>query len=291
MSAGGPIRFQAPSGRPDVAMVEAYARDGFLVLDGFASEDECRALAGRIDELIAAFDPSEFRTAFDTAAQRHGRDAYFRESGDKIRFFFEPEALDLGGRLVRPKVRAINKIGHALHDLDPVFERFSRDPRFGALAGALGPAKPRLIQSMAILKQPFIGDEVGWHQDATYLFTEPQSVTGFWLALEDAGLDNGCLRAIPGGHRGPLRERFRDQGGALKLETLDRTPWPADAGVAIEAPRGTLVVIHGLLPHASGANRTTASRYAYALHAIDADAVYPADNWLKRGALPARGFA
>jgi phytanoyl-CoA hydroxylase len=52
------------------------------------------------------------------------------------------------------------------------------------------------------------------------------------------------------------------------------------------------VVLHGLLPHLSGANTSDRSRHAYAIHLVEAGAAYPADNWLQRAAgLPARGFA
>lgn len=284
------VRFEAEEGTVSPAMLDAYRRDGFLIIDRFIPEETCRALVTRAEALIEAFDPSESRTVFDTSAQTHGADDYFRKSGDKIRFFYEPEAIDASGMLKVPKSRAINKIGHALHDLDPAFAALSRRTALRRLAFGIGLADPLLIQSMLILKQPRIGEEVGWHQDATYLYTEPLSATGFWIALEDARRDNGCLKAIPGGHRGPLRQRYRDRSGRLVLEELDPTPWPSTEAVEIEAPRGTLIVLHGLLPHASGANRTSRSRYAFALHAVERGAHYPAENWLQRSAMPARGF-
>jgi phytanoyl-CoA hydroxylase len=120
--------------------------------------------------------------------------------------------------------RALNKIGHALHDLDPVFSRVSRRPEFATLAQALGIERPLLLQSMYLFKQPRIGAEVGWHQDATYLYTRPITVTGLWIALDDADRDNGCLMALPGGHRGPLRQRFHRAGEAMVTDTLDATP-------------------------------------------------------------------
>jgi phytanoyl-CoA hydroxylase len=59
----------------------------------------------------------------------------------------------------------------------------------------------------------------------------------------------------------------------------------------LEAKRGTLVALHGLLPHYSGANRSVRSRHAYTLHVIDGACRYPADNWLRRGPeMPLRGF-
>ena len=124
--------------------------------------------------------------------QGHARDRYFRESGGAIRFFFEEDATD------QPVALALNKIGHALHDLDPVFDRVSRQPRMAALARALGLAAPLLLQSMYLFKQPLVGGEVGWHQDATYLRTQPSTVVGLWIALDDADRDNGCLMALPG---------------------------------------------------------------------------------------------
>src|SRR3546814_8114730 len=86
---------------------------------------------------------------------------------------------------------------------------------------------------MYIFKQPHIGGEVGWHQDSTFLYTDPLSVVGLWFALEDATLENGCLWALPGAHKGPLRERWRRKDGALAMERLDDTPWP-QAGVRSE---------------------------------------------------------
>jgi phytanoyl-CoA hydroxylase len=261
-------------------MNAAYERDGFLVVPDFLPAADCDALQARAAELVAGFDPGPARTLFSTRDQGHARDAYFLESGGAIRFFFEEEASD-----------QLNKIGHALHDLDPVFDRVSRQPRLAAVAHDVGLEEPLLLQSMYIFKNPGIGGEVGWHQDATYLHTRPSTVTGFWIALDDADRDNGCLLALKGAHRGPLRRRFHRAGEGTLTEVLDASPWPTEEPVAIEVRRGTLVLLHGLLPHASSANRSSRPRHAYALHLIDGRAAYSADNWLQRPELPLRGFA
>jgi phytanoyl-CoA hydroxylase len=270
---------------------ERFERDGFLVLPGFVPRAECAALRARMAELVAAFDPGEVRTIFSTTRHSHAQDRYFLGSGDRIRFFFEEEAFDDQGRLRQSKERSINKVGHALHDLDPVFERFSRQPALEELVLELGPAEPLLLQSMYIFKQPRIGGEVVCHQDAAFLYTEPLSVIGLWFALEDATIKNGCMYAAPGGHFGPLRARFLRHGERTEMVTLEPTPLPSNGLVPLEAPEGTLIVLHGLLPHRSGPNRSARSRHAYALHAIDGQARYSPDNWLQRAPeMPLRGF-
>ncbi|MBX3159754.1 MAG: phytanoyl-CoA dioxygenase family protein [Deltaproteobacteria bacterium] len=269
-----------------------YHRDGFLVLPRFVDEAACDELMRAASHIVRTSSP-ETVSVFTTHEQARRTDDYFLGSGDQVRCFFEEEAFAADGMLAQPIERSINKIGHALHDLDPAFVRFSYDHRFGALLGELGLARPLLLQSMYIYKQPFIGGEVTPHQDHTFLWTDPPSATGLWFALEDATVDNGCMWARPGSHREPPRRRFRRDGrGGASFEVLDPAPFPEDGYVPLEAPRGTCIVLHGLLLHRSGANRSPRSRQAYSLHAIDGAAAYRADNWLQRGPhLPLRGFA
>jgi phytanoyl-CoA hydroxylase len=269
-----------------------YDRDGFLVLEDFVSDADCDALRERAAELVSEFDPQGVVSIFSTREQTRTSDEYFLSSGDRIRFFFEEDAFDATGNLKQSKERSINKIGHALHDLDPVFNRFSRTPELKRLVADLGVRNPLLIQSMYIFKQPNIGGEVTCHQDSTFLYTEPMSVCGLWFALEDATLENGCLWAIRGGHKGGLKSRFvRASGGGTRFEVLDETPWQTDKLTPLEVKKGTLIVLNGLLPHLSRANTSPRSRQAYTLHVIDGANDYPAENWLQRNAeLPPRGF-
>lgn len=274
------------------SQLAAFERDGFLIVENFAKPEDCERLKQRAEGLVAAFDPQGVISIFTTKEQTRISNEYFLESGDKIRFFFEEDAFALDGSLRQSKENSINKIGHALHDLDPAFERFSRKPELAAIAADLGYKQPLLLQSMYIFKQPNIGGEVTCHQDATFLYTEPMTVTGFWFALEDATLENGCLWAIPGGHKLGLKKRFsRAKGGGTKMEVLDDSPWPDDQLVPLEVKAGTLIILHGLLPHMSYANRSPKSRHAYTIHVVDGAAEYPADNWLRRSAdMPPRGF-
>ena len=277
------------------AQKDQYLADGYLVLPGFKPDHELAALRQRALQIVEAFDAQAHRAIFSTQDQaRRGADATFLASAEGIECFFEAEAFGADGQLRQAKALSINKIGHALHDLDPVFERFSCQPALHALALDLGLVEPQLWQSMVIFKQPGIGGEVTWHQDASFFDTTPSSVTAFWFALEDATLDNGCLWVQPGGHHGPLRERFVRQGNQVRMEKLSSLPWPdATTGNAVPLPvaAGTLVCFHGRLPHWSAPNRSAASRHAYTLHATDGRAHYAADNWLQRSpALPVRGF-
>ncbi len=234
---------------------QAYERDGFLILEGFVEPAACDALIARADQIVRAFRPETY-SIFSTRDQARTIDDYFLASGDQIRCFFEEEAFTADGALRRPVEQSINKIGHAMHDLDPVFSAFSRDPRLAALTAELGITDPLLLQSMYIFKQPFIGGEVVAHQDHTFLWTDPPSATGLWFALEDATIDNGCLWARPGGHAEPAHQRFhRTPAGGTAFDVIDPRPLPLDGMVALEAPKGTCVVLHGLLPHRSGANR------------------------------------
>ena len=84
---------------------------------------------------------------------------------------------------------------------------------------------------------------------------------------------------------------MRAEGGGTTFRMLDTTPVPEQDMVPLEVEKGTLVVLHGLLPHRSGPNTSPKSRHAYSVHLIDGTASYPDDNWLRRSPeMPPRGF-
>lgn len=274
------------------AMLQDFRDAGVLILQDFVSREQCDELRQRARQLVAEFDPQSVRSSFSTTDNEQLDDSYFVESGDKIRFFLEQDAFADDGQLRQSKEHSLNKMGHAMHDLDPVFERFSRQQRLARAVRSLGFADPAIIQSMYIFKPPRIGGEVVCHQDSTYIYTEPESCIGFWFALQDATLENGCMQFIAGAHKQPLKKRnYRKADGKLTTETLDPTPWQDARTLAAEAPAGTLVIFDGRAPHMSAANQSSKSRHAYTLHVIDRNCHYPAENWLQRGAdLPLRGF-
>jgi len=269
-----------------------FDASGVIILKDYVAADDCLHLKARVRELIDEFDPESVRTVFSTTRQTQLNDHYFYESGDKIRFFFEDGAFDDAGVLRQSKHQSLNKMGHAMHDLDPVFDAFSRTPKLARTVASLGFRDPAIIQSMYIFKPPGIGGEVTCHQDSTFIYTEPESCIGFWFAIDEATTLNGCMKFVPGEHKKPLRQRNRRlEDGKFVIETVDATPWPDSGWVQAEAGPGSLVIFHGRMPHLSGPNSSETSRHAYTLHVIEKQNHYPAENWLQRSdALPLRGF-
>src|SRR3989442_14339217 len=128
--------------------IAEYEQNGFLVMKNFVHAGACDRLRERAEELVRKFDPSGVVSIFSTHEQTRTSDDYFLESGDKIRFFFEENAFNSDGTLKQSKEESINKIGHALHDLDPAFNEFSRTVEIKQLVSDLGIDDPLLLQSM-----------------------------------------------------------------------------------------------------------------------------------------------
>lgn len=215
------------------------------------------------------------------------------------------DAFDAEGHLTKPKHRAINKIGHYLHGLNPQYTKASINATNAKIAQSLGFKDPRVLQSMIICKQPEIGGRVPPHQDSTFLYTDPPSAVGFWYALEDCTVENGCLSFAAGSHkRAPVRHRFvrlhegeENLGGQL-VNTAGTgfienqgAQWPQGLVEDNEVKKeiydleevkaGTLVLIHGNVLHKSEKNTSQKGRMIYTFHVIEGENEYDQRNWLQ----------
>ena len=275
------------------SQIQFYQENGYLLIPKYATTENIQILRAAAQQLVAEFDLS-YRSIFTTENQQRHSDRYFLESGDQVRCFFEEEAFDNEGNLSVEKSQAINKIGHAMHDLLPVFRRFSYQAFLFSIAKALGMQCPAIAQSQYIFKQAKIGGVVNPHTDSTFIYTTPLSCLGAWFALEDADEENGCLTVLPKSHLDyPLQEQFvrnETESGTIFVDTSEaRCTWNTGEMIPLPAKQGDLILLHGSLVHGSHANRSSRSRHAYVLHLIDLACEWSSRNWLQRSpSLPFR---
>ncbi|OCH93096.1 phytanoyl-CoA dioxygenase [Obba rivulosa] len=252
----------------------------YLRLPSFLTPVESQVLLDRAKQLLDDFDAeSHPRTKFTTGDDNHVGDDYFLTSGDKIRYFLEEDAVDADGKLNREKQKAVNKIGHGLHILDPVFRRATlENPAMKAVVRDLQFHRdPVALQSMVICKQPRIGGE------------DPPSALGFWIALEKCTPENGALSFLPGSHLiAPISKRFvRLPTGGTGFEQLippeAAPPNPEGKYVMECCMPGDMVLIHGSVLHRSEKNLSPHTRFAYTFHMIESPpyAIYDQKNWLQ----------
>jgi phytanoyl-CoA hydroxylase len=284
--------------------LDFWNKNGYLLIPNALSAETVSSLLTETNSLLSSFDLTTHpMTKFSTGQKSaHVGDDYFLTSHNKVRFFFEEDAFTPSGELSKPKEKAINKIGHYLHALSSPFKAATLNKENAAIARSLGFRDPRCLQSMVICKQPEIGGAVPAHQDSTFLYTEKPSAVGFWYALEDATVSNGCLSFAAGSHkRAPVRSRFIQQpeGGTgfienegskfpAGLETEEEKEEQEEEYTIGEVKAGTLVLIHGNLLHKSEKNTSEKSRNIYTFHVIEGDEVYDERNWLQP---PKEGFS
>ncbi|XP_065226220.1 phytanoyl-CoA dioxygenase domain-containing protein 1 homolog [Planococcus citri] len=268
---------------------EQFDKNGYVIIEDFLTEEEINELKSAGEKFsLEASTASNQAGIFDTTSSPQSSDRYFLESGDKISYFYESGVRNEDGTLkVDPKI-ALNKVGHALHWLHPTFKKITFHEKVKQVCRELDLVKPAIAQSMYIYKNPRVGSEVNTHQDASYLYTEPPKLYGFWFALHDATEENGCLQFIPGSHHeevtyrfirnpDPNSEQLCISTGAQKTKTYDDDRFKFEP-----VKKGSCVLIHGQVVHRSFHNSSDKPRHAYTFHVIDThQSEYSSQNWLQ----------
>uniref|UniRef100_H2YC43 Uncharacterized protein n=1 Tax=Ciona savignyi TaxID=51511 RepID=H2YC43_CIOSA len=129
-----------------------FEENGVIALEDFLSVEECDKLRDECWRIVDEMDPMDHKTIFSTNNHEQMESDYLLGSSNKIRFFWEKEALDDSGMLRFPKHNALNKIGHALHLLSKPFKDATFSSNIKNILRNLDFIKPVIPQSMFIFK-------------------------------------------------------------------------------------------------------------------------------------------
>ena len=201
--------------------VDAYVRDGFLILRDVFSPAEAAELAAEADRLLAdhagLVDKHNLRCRF----QPH------HETGECLFETFDP-VIDLG----------------------PVCRRVALDGRImDALADLYG--EPACLFKDKLIFKPPGAKGYGLHQDYIAWPTFPRSFLTVLVPVDAADATNGCTECFPGYHHaGPLTPEDGDYH-ELPAETVDEARC-----VKLELAPGDVAIFGGFTPHRSAPNRS-----------------------------------
>jgi ectoine hydroxylase-related dioxygenase (phytanoyl-CoA dioxygenase family) len=219
---------------------EAFDRDGFVRLPGFADRATCDAMLERVV----------------TLTRQHA------EGTGRVGLVL-PES-NLASSAARQPEDLVSKV-FLLHR-DEVFGAFARDPRVTDLVAELIAPELDCFLSQFIFKNPGAWGQP-WHQDSYYFpFDPPRPIVGVWLAVTEATLGNGCLHVLPGSHREPVHEHVPDRRPNANIGYVEIVDHDTAGAVPVLMDPGDLLLFDSHLMHRSTDNATDGIRAAMVYH-------------------------
>jgi ectoine hydroxylase-related dioxygenase (phytanoyl-CoA dioxygenase family) len=166
---------------------------------------------------------------------------------------------------------------HFPHKVSELMTRtLKSDPFVEVLTAIIGP-NVKCMQSMLFIKAAGKPGQA-WHQDEVYIPTRDRSLTGGWIAMDDATVENGCLWVIPGSHKTGTMY-FQEWHGDSRFDCAfeaQRFPYTNDDAVPVEVRAGSIVLFNGYLLHRSLPNYAeTGFRRSLVNHYMSAESLLP----------------
>jgi len=171
---------------------------------------------------------------------------------------------------------------HQPHFISEVIEKHVKHPKIcGVLSQVTAAHVPfwdgsvKCMQSMLFVKPPNFQGQA-WHQDEIYIPTRDRSLTGAWIAIDDADVKNGCLWIIPGSHRSGYLYPQQPHQNTDEFDFAEESyGFDEIEEVPVEVKAGTLVVFNGYLLHRSRKNRSQTYRRVLVNHYCNAWSLLP----------------
>ena len=133
-----------------------------------------------------------------------------------------------------------------------------------------------VLQSMLMMKPPECSGVKIWHQDNAYFRVSPPDIVGFWVACDEATVENGCMHIVPGSHRGGIVEHAGDGDNY----GMTASPDAVDV-VAVPLKPGEALIFHGELFHYTPPNTTNKRRRALQYHYASTHTETDPSHWFQ----------
>ena len=184
-------------------------------------------------------------------------------------------------------------LGHTLVQHDPFWVRLISDDRLLDIAQQFIGPNLALFASHYIVKPPFDGQPVLWHQDGSYWPLDPMEVVTLWLAIDASLPENGCMRVIPGTQTVELQE-MRARTDVTNVLNSEIDPALVDEARAVDLvlQPGDVSVHQPNIIHGSNANNSPRRRagltirYIPTTTRIDVVGQWPCAFLLRGSAVP-----
>lgn len=145
---------------------------------------------------------------------------------------------------------------HFPHKISEVMRGFVAHAAYREVLTRLIGPDVKCMQSMLFIKASGKPGQA-WHQDEFFIPTRDRSLTGGWVAMDDATVENGCLWIHPGSHKPGVLWPQRSNSESVRDDRFDCTgiahafPWRDEDSVPVEVKAGSIVFFNGYLLHRS----------------------------------------